>query len=79
MILIFQFRDLRKRLSKEALNIEERCYGVVYRVKLKLLNRLMVSKGLYDIIISRFVLSRGGDGGLLYNISYSYTLVYLIV
>ncbi len=68
MILIFQFRDQRKRLSKEALNIEERCYGTVYRVKLKLVNRLMVSKGLYDIIISRCVLSvcvcvgRGGGG-----------------
>ncbi len=62
MILIFQFRDLRKRLLKEALNIEERCYGTVYRVKLKPLNRLMVSKALYDIIISRCVL-RGGGGG----------------
>ena len=63
MILIFQFRDQRKRLSKEALNIEERCYGTVYRVKLKLVNRLMVSKGLYDIIISRCVLSVCVCGG----------------
>ena len=39
----------KKEALKRSLNIEERCYGTVYRVKLKLLNRLMVLKGLYMI------------------------------
>ena len=76
MILIFQFRDLRKRLSKEALNIGEQRYGTVYRVKLKLLNRY---NNMYDIIISRCVLSWGVGGGVLYNNGNSYYWLLFVV